>query len=393
MRMSRILLLVVLAAALAGVVVPSASALAFVDDVCPVQTGGVVKICPQGETGKSYSLQMKGREGTGCVPYVTFRVIGTLPTGLSMSSSGLISGTPTQAGEWTFWVEMKDIPASEGGIEWCADSKSTERQFSITIVQGLQILQRQSTLTPAQLNVPYSLQFSATGGTPTWSVSSGSLPPGLTLNSATGLLSGTPTAVGNFTFRITATAGSRSDTQTYSLSVLEPLRVTLTRLPPAEVGFPFTIDFEATGGRPAHIWSVEGALPRGLTLDAATGVLSGTPRVAGTYPLKVTVTDSIGLKTTQEVTLKVAAKLAFVRRPLPAAKVGKLFSLRIPVLGGVLPRQWKLTGLLPTGFKFGKRLGVLTGTPTKAGTFRFTIQVTDKFGATAKKTYVLKVLP
>src|SRR5437588_11948459 len=205
MRFSRLLLLVVAAAAIAGVAVPAASALTFVDEVCPVKTGDVIKICPQGFTGKAYSLQMKGRDGTGCVPYVTFKAIGALPDGLSLSSDGWITGTPAHAGDWTFWVQMQDIPASEGGVFWCADNKSTERQFEITIIPGLNIVQRQPTLTPGQLATTYSLQFSTTGGgSPTWSVSFGSLPAGITLNASTGLLSGTPTATGDYSFKITA---------------------------------------------------------------------------------------------------------------------------------------------------------------------------------------------
>jgi large repetitive protein len=394
MRFTRILLLFVLAAGIAGVVVPNASALAFVDDVCPVADNTVIKVCPQGQTGKPYSLQMQGREGTGCVPYVTFSALGALPTGLTMSSSGLISGTPTQAGEWTFWVSMKDIPKEEGGVFWCSDAKSTERQFSITIVQGLQIVQRQSTLTPAQLNTPYSLQFTTTGGgSPSWSVSSGSLPAGITLNSSTGLLAGTPTAIGDYTFKVTAADGGRSDAQTYTLNVVEPLRIA-TALPAAEVGLPFTVDLEATGGKPAWTWSLSsGNLPAGLTLEAATGVIGGKPTAAGSYPLKLTVTDALGLKTTKDVTLKVAAKLTLIRKPFPTAVVGKKYLARVSFLGGVSPRVWKIfSGKPPAGFILNRRTGILAGTPKKAGMFRFSIQVRDKLGALSTRTYLLKVL-
>ena len=101
--------------------VPSASALAFEhDNVCPF-AGYPHQVCPQGSTGKPYSMQTQGRNGTGCVPYtVNFKAVGAMPTGLSLSSSGLISGTPTQTGDWTFWVDMQDIPASSGGISWCS---------------------------------------------------------------------------------------------------------------------------------------------------------------------------------------------------------------------------------------------------------------------------------
>src|SRR5262249_20348793 len=261
---TRLLLLIVAAAAIAGIAVPSAGALTYPDDICPVATGTVIKVCPQGEVGKPYSYQIKGRDGTGCVPYVTFKSIGTMPPGLSISSSGLIGGTPTGTGEYVFFIQMQDIPASQGGIFWCADADSTEKQFSITVIQGLQIQQRQSVLTPGQLTIPYNLQFTAVGGSPTWTLSSGSLPAGLTLSSA-GLLSGTPTTAGDYSFKITATAGSRSDSQSYSMSVVPKLAIGPTKNA-AEVGVAFQFAPQATGGKAGYTWSIDGTLPTGLTL-------------------------------------------------------------------------------------------------------------------------------
>ena len=252
-HLSRLLLLSLLVAAVAGVAVPRASALTYLDEICVVESGGVVRVCPQGETGKPYSLQLKGREG--CTPGVSFKATGTLPPGINLSSDGLVSGTPTQAGSWETWISMQDIPSWEGGLPWCADSKSTERIFRFTILQGLQILQRQSTLTTAQLNTPYSLQLSASGATnPSWSVSSGSLPPGVTLSS-TGLLAGTPTGTGDFTFKVTAAEGSRSDSQTYTVSVVEPLKISPAVPKSAEVGIAFTYTPATTGGRPGYTFS------------------------------------------------------------------------------------------------------------------------------------------
>ncbi|MFL6030538.1 MAG: Ig domain-containing protein [Gaiellaceae bacterium] len=399
MRKIRILLLfaatVALATVLGGVFASKASAIAWTDEPCPPDpVGGVLKIChPNAETGKPYALQINAREG--CTPdsvsYATPN--SNLPPGLSMARSGtgvLISGTPTRSGSYTFWLSVTDIPSWQGGIFWCSDDHGAERQFVINIVQGLQIAQRQSTLAAAQTNTPYSLQLTAIGGSSlSWSVSSGSLPAGVTLNPSTGLLSGTPTQTGDFTFQVKVAEGSRSDVQTYRLSVAEKLQITGAAAPAAEVGVLFSFKPNATGGRPPFKWSAT-RLPAGLELDEATGAIAGTATAAGSAAVKLTATDTLGLTTTLNVNLTVAAKLALVNKPLPAAKVGGAYAARLTVSGGVRPLKWKATGA-PTGLKLNAKTGALSGTPRKAGTYRITVRVTDKLGVQATSALVLKV--
>src|SRR5919197_4533563 len=105
------------------VVVPSAAAIRFTDDSYQV---------PDGAVGSRYYHQFKGDGGCGpALPY-QFRILnGSLPPGLSLASSGLVSGTPTQTGSWSFWVELSDEdPPSQS---WCRSTKS-QREFTITIV-------------------------------------------------------------------------------------------------------------------------------------------------------------------------------------------------------------------------------------------------------------------
>ena len=152
------------------------------------------------------------------------------------------------------------------------------------------------------------------------------------------MVSGTPTAAGDFTFVIQVTDGGRSDSETYTLNVVEELKITQAKAPLSEVGQPFVLQLKATGGRPALVWSLADgtALPAGLTLDAATGLIGGKPTVAGSYPLKLTVTDQLGLTQNVDVTVAVAAKLAVVKKALPVVKIGKLYKGRLTAHGGAI---------------------------------------------------------
>ena len=395
MRGIRILLLLVLAGVIAGVVVSDVSALGFEDNPCPPLDQGnpQLKVCPDAEVGKPYTRQVLGKDG--CTPgSVIYDVTaGSAPPGVSVSSSGLIFGTPTQVGRYKFYITVHDIPEWDGGASWCTDDTVSSSEFAINVVQSLQIVQRQSALTPAQVSVPYSLQFTTIGGTPTsWSVSSGTVPRGLTLDSSRGLLSGTPTTAGEYPFKITATSGKSSDTQTYQLTVVEALKFPNPKAPGAEVGFPFRLSLQATGGRAPYKWSATG-LPPGLTLFPNSGEISGIPTGPTSAPVKVTVTDALGLTSTADPNLSVAARLAIRKGRLAPAKVGVPYSARLARSGGVTPIKWSVVDptKLPPGVRLNPKTGRLYGVARRAGTYRFQVEVTDALSARSAIGFVLKV--
>ncbi len=160
-----------------------------------------------------------------------------------------------------------------------------------------------------EVSIAYSDQLTATGGTGslTWSVSSGSLPPGVTLNSSTGLLSGTPTTAGtySFTVQIADTAGGIA-TKAATITIAAVPSLANPAPPSGQAAVAYSDTLAVTGGTGPYTWSVSGgSLPAGLTLNPSTGVLSGTPTTLGLSTFTVKVTDADGLSATQSLSLTV----------------------------------------------------------------------------------------
>src|SRR5262249_34254255 len=135
-----------------------------------------------GTVGASYSQTLAATGGT--TPYVWTPASGTLPAGLTLSAGGMISGTPTAAGTANFTVQVTD-----------SGSRKAMKEFSITVNPPPPVITTAAPLPAGTVGTAYSQPLGATGGmTPyTWSVASGTLPPGLML-SAAGVIAGTPTA-------------------------------------------------------------------------------------------------------------------------------------------------------------------------------------------------------
>jgi hypothetical protein len=392
--LKRFALIAAFAALVVGVAAGSGSSASFTDwTPCPAQNQWLV--CPTGQVGQSYNIQLMAHDG--CDLYRWEIVNGSLPAGLTMSDDGHITGTPTSATETTPWVIVHDRLPSEGGYSWCIGDNHSERQFIFRVAPGLLI--DQNGVPGGTIGQPYSQQLSvqsvasinprnATPATATWSVQTGSLPPGVSFSSS-GLLSGTPTAEGSYTFVARAQGGGTTvATATYTINVRQPVTLNAA-VSKGEVSVPIDVKPTATGGSGAYSWSSKGALPTGVTLGS-DGTISGTPTVAGSYPMTLTVTDSESRSKSVALTLVVKPKLAFTTLKLKNATAGVAYRSKIVMSGGVAPLTWKVTGKVPKGFKLGKT-GLLFGTPTKAGTYRFTVTVTDSLAVVAKKTLTLVV--
>jgi large repetitive protein len=406
--LKRFALIATLAVLCCGISTAPGSAASF-DDTTPCPASGPFLVCPKGQVGQSYTLQLRALYG--CDLFWWEFTNGGLPPGLSMNTSGLITGVPTATGETEPWVRVHDLLPEQGGNSWCAGDNKSERQFVFEVLPGLSI--QQQSVPGAETGQPYSQQLTALSvtslnpvqGSPAqaaWSIESGSLPAGVTFSSS-GLLSGTPTTEGSYTFVVKATGGGgTSDTETETLAVRQPITLTsqLSAVTKAEIGIPFTATQSAAGGAGTFTWSVsKGELPAGLTLGA-DGSISGAPEVAGRFAFTVTATDAEARAKSLNVTLVVAKKLSLKSIKLKAAKAGVPYRTKLASVGGVAPLTWSIRGKLPKGMKLGKT-GLLLGTPkpaktgspptSKAQTYRFTATATDALGASAKATLTLVV--
>jgi large repetitive protein len=397
-------LLVVLTLALiaAGVIASGASALAIADAPCPTVAGENTNTCPPGTEGVPYSIRFEPREGSGCGPgRQVFGSQGAVPPGLSLAQDGLLSGTPTQAGSYQFYVVMSTTPPYGSGCNF----EQTEKQFTLVINPGVPKLTIGPEAAPiGTVGAPYSLQMTASVADPkVWSIAEGQLPAGLTLDPSSGLISGTPVADGSFSFLVNATiADGRVDTKWLTIAIRRQLSVA-TSAPLAEsgrttweVGVPFSATLTASGGSETFTFSLAGgSLPTGIAVSA-DGTVQGTPSDPGSYRAAVLVADSEGRAVTSVLSFLIAPRLAIATARLSPGRVGKAYRAKLVTTGGVAPRLWIVTrGPLPRGVKLDRRLGVLSGVPKKAGRYKLRLQVRDSLGVRSTKSYlvIVKAVP
>ncbi len=339
---------------------------------------------PAGQVGAAYSQTITASGGTS--PYSNYRVSsGALPAGLSLSTSGVLSGTPTAAGSLNFNVQVTDSSTGTGPY-------TQAQAYTLAVAAAPTITLSPATLTAGQVGVSYSQTITASGGTSpyTYTVTSGALPAGLSL-SAGGVLSGTPTAAGTFSFTVTAKDSNNiTGAQAYTLAVAAAPTITLspTTLTAGQVGVAYSQTITASGGTSPYTYTVtSGALPAGLVLSTG-GALSGTPTAGGTFSFTVTAKDSNNITGAQAYTLTVnAPTITLSPSTLPAGQVGAAYSQTITASGGTSPySNYRVSsGALPAGLSLSTS-GVLSGTPTAAGSLNFNVQVTDSSTGTGPYT-------
>ncbi|HWN99605.1 MAG TPA: Ig domain-containing protein, partial [Blastocatellia bacterium] len=348
----------------------------FQNQVLTVVTTNV----PRGTKNEPYNFQFVAANGRP--PYSWAIAQDSLPPGLSLNLSGVISGTPTDVGNFAFTVRATDSAGA-----------SVLARFTLTILSDIPPLRVISSgpLPQGSTGVEYSQQLFYTGGVSpvTWSLGTGSLPPGLTLGPARGIISGAPTDVSSFplptfTVRVTDSTQTTAISDPISITVVPGPLIILTTgdLTKATVGSAYSFVLQRKGGDPPYTWAIaSGALPAGLLLDTQTGTISGTPTEDGTFTFTVRLRDQQPINVVSD-TLRIIVDPA----PLVITSAGDLTSGRINVdysyqllfTGGKAPYTWAVaSGALPTGLTLNAATGVISGKPTATGTFTFTVSLTD----------------
>ncbi|MCM2474840.1 tandem-95 repeat protein [Rhizobium sp. CG5] len=412
-----------------------------------------------GTVGTAYSSSLSSANGTA--PYRYAVTSGALPDGLTLTSAGLLSGTPTEDGTFSFTLTSTDaygaigsqaysvamavqapaaaavsatvaanstdnaITLSLGGgtassvtiasapshgtatasgtaITYTptpgysgtdsftysatnATGTSSAATVSITVSEPTLTI-RPTTLSGGTVGTAYSVSLSSANGTAPYrySVTSGALPDGLTLSSA-GLLSGTPTEDGSFSFTLTTTdtygaIGSRAYSVAVAVQAPTPAAVSATV---AANSSDNAITLSLGGGTAASV-AIASAPSHGLATASGTAITyTPTSGYSGTDSFTYTATNATGTSSAATVSITVTAPTLTISPAGPfSLKTGQTFSQAFSASGGTAPYSFSVSGTLPSGLTFKASSAELSGTPLAVGSSEFNLTATDTFGAT-----------
>ncbi|HEY5266828.1 MAG TPA: putative Ig domain-containing protein, partial [Acidimicrobiales bacterium] len=301
------------------------------------------------------------------------------------TSTGVISGTVgATATSQTFTIHITD-----------ANAVTASQSYTLTVNTAPSITP--PSLPGATETGNYSQTLATSGGTTPfglWSLSTGSLPTGLTLNTSTGVISGTVGATATsttFTIHITDNNGVVAS-QTYTLTVNTAPSVTSpSTLPGATQTGNYSQTLTGSNGTTPYTWTETGSLPTGLTLSSG-GVISGTVGATATSStFTVTLTDANGVTATKMLTINVNAKPTITADTPPSGTKNSPYpGYTFVATNGTTPYTWTYTGTLPTGLSLSTA-GVLSGTPTAKGTKTVTVTVTDANGVSASHSVSITI--
>jgi large repetitive protein len=318
-------------------------------------------------------------------PAPTFNEAGALPIGLAFSPTGVLTGTPLTGTGGTYSVTF--TPINSVGI-------GSGQIFTIVVLEDPPVTSANSTT--FTVGTAGDFTVTASGYPASTFAETGTLPDGVSFSTSTGLLSGTPLANTGGTYDLTFTATNivgTGPTQDFTLIVDQAPVVSSVNSTTFTVGTSGTFDVTASGF-PTATFAETGALPNGVSFNASTGVLSGTPASgsSGIYPLTLTATNGVAPDATQSFTLTVDQSPLITSANSATFVVGTAGTFDVTVAGMPTPILGE-SGALPNGLSFNAATGLLTGTPATGtgGTYDLTFTATNGIGPDASQSFTLIV--
>ncbi len=315
-----------------------------------------------------------------------------VPPGITVDVSGsfiTIKGKPNQAGSYSFNLIL-------------TDSKSAQITQNLTLNVLEELTFDRTTIPSAVVSIAYLEQLTVSGGNQTslnFIKKSGSLPQGITLSTG-GLLSGTPLAIGSFTFTVKVTDGSGFTAEKeYTLTVVDKARLTVEKdsyyFSANKPITPITVN--VSGGASPYSFNVTG-LPSGINYQLTDKGISilGTPLISGSFTVTVTVTDNSSTTDTKVITINVSEITIDSSGLIAETDINSDYFAMLTATGGSTTPvyEWNIEyGVLPDGLTLNQNTGIISGKPTKEGIYTFTIKVTDKnSGVYATKVLEIKIV-
>lgn len=331
---------------------------------------------PTATVGKSYSEQIEAEGRSTKV----FTMNSTMPAGLSLNSKGVVSGTPKVPG--TYYLDVK-----------VTDAARTDRKLIKLIIEEYAVITTVG-LADGILGVNYSSTLHYSGANPTWSVSSGKLPSGLTLNSTTGEISGKPNSLGNSVFSITAKGISDKHTKQYQINIKEAstyqVEILTSELDDATISVAYS--YKLAASEPSQWFIESGVLPAGLKLEK-TGVISGTPTAAESTTFTVRIENGNGTATKKLTLTVIDKKPSSLTEKADDAMMGAAYRFQLEAKGEG-PITWRiLDGALPEGLQLDEATGLISGTPVKVETATFTVEAANDYGSKSRSLTIAVLAP
>ncbi|MBB2946606.1 prepilin-type N-terminal cleavage/methylation domain-containing protein [Actinoplanes lutulentus] len=332
----------------------------------------------------SFQLEARG----GYLPNVWTLAAASpkLPDGLSMSKYGVIAGTVTTAGTTNLSVTVTD---NQG--------RTDTEPIALKVVLPPTVTVPAATM---RVGEAVSLQAVGANGVPAYTYTATGLPPGLTIAKKTGLITGTPTTAGTYVVTYTiADANAVTGTATYTYSTYPALVLGTLADQTIKLGDQIDLTAVGSGGDGTYTYSATN-LPTGpsVKINAKSGAISGKPTASGRFLPTITVTDGTGATASQRVSIIVTTttSLVFTAPALTAADQstvkGAAASLTLTTNGALLGLSPVVTVTgLPTGMSYNALTGIISGTPTTAGSYTVTATATGLSSNLSVLTFIWKV--